>query len=119
MAFHELHDVGRDDLIFSRFMSTSFIDEKEMGQYLTPPEVVRFMVEVGFESLSSPGKQRLLERSSGAGVILDPSCGVGSFLAEATRCFYQHVRRSNPPRIAVEWLSTFVSERIVGVDNAA
>ena len=61
-AFRELHQVGRDDLInevFSRFMSTSFIDEKEMGQYLTPPEIVRFMVQLGV-GLEPRSRRRLL-----------------------------------------------------------
>lgn len=89
-AFRELHKAGRDDLInevFSRFMSTSFVDEKEMGQYLTPPEITRFMVEVGFHALKPEARDRLLDLGTGCGgsIVLDPSCGVGSFLAETIR----------------------------------
>src|SRR5208282_277114 len=90
-AFRELHNAGRDDLInevFSRFMSTSFVDEKEMGQYLTPPEIVRCMVQIGLESLGKNRRATLFDADGGSGFLLDPSCGVGSFLAETIRCVH-------------------------------
>ncbi len=46
--------MGKVDLLndtFGQFLTDSFTDEKELGQYLTPPEVVRFMVELGLQSL--------------------------------------------------------------------
>ncbi|MGH7785187.1 MAG: hypothetical protein ACREO5_15280, partial [Candidatus Binatia bacterium] len=75
-AFSELHKAGRDDLInevFSRFMSTSFVDEKEMGQYLTPTEIVHFMVEIAFHALLPEARRRLLnpKKNGVTGVVLD------------------------------------------------
>jgi len=119
-AFRELHTAGRDDLInevFSRFLSTSFVDEKEMGQYLTPPEVVRFMVDVGLACLSPAARKRLLARG-GRGAILDPSCGVGSFIAEISRRLYNEVRHQKGSTAAADWLSSFVSDKIVGIDKS-
>lgn len=122
-AFRELHLAGRDDLInevFSRFMSTSFVDEKEMGQYLTPPEITRFMVEAGFHALTSEARDRLLnpELISNAGVILDPSCGVGSFLAETIR-FAHGVMRERHGAFAInQWLTRFVEQHVVGIDKS-
>ena len=121
-AFRTLHEAGRDDLInevFSRFMSASFIDEKEMGQYLTPPEVTRFMVQVGFHTLAPETRAQLLdaETCDRAGVILDPSCGVGSFLAESIRFFHEQVREHDPQR-ASEWLARFVAHNVVGIDKS-
>ena len=37
--------------VFGKFLADSFIDEKELGQYLTPPEVVRFMVGIALNAL--------------------------------------------------------------------
>lgn len=121
-AFRSLHEAGRDDLVnevFSRFMSASFVDEKEMGQYLTPPEVVRFMVEVGFHLLTPSARADLMapSRSSDRAVILDPSCGVGSFLAEAVRYLHDTVRETDPAG-SVPWLDDFVSQRVVGIDKS-
>lgn len=119
-AFRELHQTGRDDLInevFSRFMSTSFVDEKEMGQYLTPPEVVRFMVELGYKALSQKERECLLECKEG-GIILDPSCGVGSFLAESIRFFHARVREKNGSKAATKWLRHFLENRVIGIDKS-
>jgi type I restriction-modification system DNA methylase subunit len=122
-SFRALHEAGRDDLInevFSRFMSASFVDEKEMGQYLTPPEITRFMVEVGFHALRPEVRGRLLDGSAGdqGDVILDPSCGVASFLAEAIRFFHAKVRQGGNERRAARWLSWFLSGHVVGIDKS-
>jgi type I restriction-modification system DNA methylase subunit len=122
VAFRALHEAGRNDLInevFSRFMSTSFVDEKEMGQYLTPPEVTRFMVQAGFHALAPKVQARLLDASKceEAGILLDPSCGVGSFLAESIRFFHEKVRERDPQR-AAEWLRRFVTCNVVGIDKS-
>ena len=122
-AFSELHKAGRDDLInevFSRFMSTSFVDEKEMGQYLTPTEIVRFMVEVGFHALRPDVRSRLLDPTinADAGMILDPSCGVGSFLAETIRYFHNAVRQRHDTPAAMRWLKQFVGKHVVGIDKS-
>ncbi|MGJ5151685.1 N-6 DNA methylase [Bradyrhizobium sp. HKCCYLR1023] len=122
-AFRELHEAGRDDLInevFSRFMSTSFVDEKEMGQYLTPPEITRFMVAAGFHALTPDARGRLLnpDLSNNAGVILDPSCGVGSFLAESIRFAHGAMRACYKTSDVNRWLTTFVEEHVVGIDKS-
>lgn len=120
-AFRSLHEAGREDLVnevFSRFMSASFVDEKEMGQYLTPPEVVRFMVEVGFHLMGTATREELTNPSdSGKTVLLDPSCGVGSFLAEAVRYLHEKVRKTHPAD-ASTWLDRFTARRVVGIDKS-
>jgi predicted RNA methylase/transcriptional regulator with XRE-family HTH domain len=121
-ALRALHEVGRDDLInevFSRFMSTSFVDEKEMGQYLTPPEITRFMLEVAHRALLPEVRARLLEVDREPALILDPSCGVGSFLAETIRYFHNEKRREHGDGTGTTaWLEHFVGERIVGIDKS-
>lgn len=57
--------------VFVGFLSSSFHEEKEFAQYMTPVEVVRFMAEAAAHYLphgDTPVK------------VLDPSCGTGSFL---------------------------------------
>jgi type I restriction-modification system DNA methylase subunit len=117
-AFKALHAAGRDDLInevFSRFMSTSFVDEKEMGQYLTPPEIVKFMVELGIQALSKEDRQTLMDHR---GIVLDPSCGVGSLLAETTRVFQKGLLADGDTKAASHWTSRFVSDCVVGFDKS-
>ena len=121
-AFRTLHEAGRDDLInevFSRFMSASFVDEKEMGQYLTPPEVTRFMVQAGFHALAPEVRAQLLDVKGceQAGICLDPSCGVGSFLAEAVRFLHERARERDPGQ-ATEWLGRFIANNGVGLDKS-
>ena len=65
---------------FGHFVRENFRQNIEDAQYMTPPEVVNFMVRIGFESIK-PDK---LEESNEI-VVCDPSCGVGSFLAQFYR----------------------------------
>jgi type I restriction enzyme S subunit len=51
-------------------------------------------------------------------IVLDPSCGVGSFLAETIRYFHGVVRRNSNPRSAERWLRYFVENRVVGIDKS-
>jgi type I restriction enzyme M protein len=123
-ALRQMRRAGELDLLndtFGQFLADSFSDEKELGQYLTPIEVVRFMVRLGLSSLSQEDLAALTDPAAGdeAGVILDPACGVGSFLAETVRALYARRRRATenePEREAlVEHLMRFV---LVGVDKS-
>ena len=71
---------------FGHFVQDSIRHRKEDAQYLTPPEVVAAIVDIGLsdmlEDYSAGGPRREL-------LIADPTCGVGSFLAAA----YCHARR--------------------------
>ncbi len=62
---------------FGHFVRDNFRSNIEDAQYMTPPEVVDFMVSIALEDIESlsnsvPNNSPLL--------ILDPTCGVGSFL---------------------------------------
>lgn len=112
-SFAMLHESGRDDIvneIFSRFMSTSFVDEKEMGQYLSPPEIVRFMVDLGI----GVAGEKIVEH----GVILDPSCGVASFLSSAIRSLHAKARSMYTPEKSALWLSSLMQNRVIGIDKS-
>lgn len=105
---------------FGQFLADSFVDEKELGQYLTPIEVVQFMVrwwlitlsEAELEAWCHP--QRCLEQ----GLILDPSCGVGSFLMEVTRQLHEEVQRRHGPEGLAMWVKNMTTQVLVGIDKS-
>ncbi len=112
-SFATHHESGRDDIvneIFSRFMSTSFVDEKEMGQYLTPPEIVEFMVDLGIRVVG--------EGIVDHGIILDRSCGVASFLSSTIRSLYSKARTKLTKEQTAQWLCFLLSNRVIGIDKS-
>ena len=53
--FIQARTTGQLDIMnhaFGQFLAHTFVDEKELGQYLTPPAVVRTMVRLGLDSLA-------------------------------------------------------------------
>lgn len=103
--------------VFGKFLADSFTDEKQLGQYLTPTEVVRFMVQLAIEEFTEEEISTVLdpERIHEFGHILDPSCGVASFLAEFVRTLHG---RLSEPTIEEAWLNRLLREVIVGVDKS-
>ncbi|MBA7614580.1 hypothetical protein ES703_21846 [subsurface metagenome] len=65
---------------FSHFIRDNFRQNIEDAQYMTPQEVVNFMVDLGINRL----KRKRFTKVNPP-VICDPSCGVGSFLAQFYR----------------------------------
>jgi adenine-specific DNA-methyltransferase len=68
------------------------------GVYYTPPEIVRWIVDLTLGPLLGANLQRPLQ-------ILDPACGAGEFLVEAQR--YVHGRRGG---------SATAADRLQGMD---
>lgn len=102
---------------FGTFLADSFADERSMGQYMTPTEVVDAMVTVGF-ALAGDVVEAWLESDPTTGGIMDPSCGVGSFLVTATRRLIGLKASSNGRVVPEEWLSGLVRDRLLGVDKS-
>lgn len=94
LAF-DLRDAGRPfDILneaFGHFIRDNFRGNVEDAQYMTPPEVVDFMADIALRDIEQHEATRGAQRHW---TILDPSCGVGSFLA----AIYNRARDS-------EWLS--------------
>ena len=106
--------------VFGRFLSDSFVDEKQLGQYLTPTEVVSFMVKLAIQEMSE-NELRILthpEQCREFGFILDPSCGVGSFLTEILRFLHYEVASKNDEWTTRQWLSNMVHDVLVGIDKS-
>lgn len=56
-------------------------ERKELGEYYTPIEVIRYMLdETGYKPSEGIGRQK----------VLDPACGSGGFLTEACERLIQH-----------------------------
>lgn len=70
---------------FGHFVRDNFRSNIEDAQYMTPPEVVDFMVDVVLSDILKDNNGRLPETLR----VLDPSCGVGSFLT----AFYKRASR--------------------------
>ncbi len=106
--------------VFGRFLADSFVEEKQLGQYLTPVEVVRFMVQLGIHSVDRETLDDILDvrKCSEAGVILDPSCGVGSFLAESLRVLSHRVKDRFGQEVLAPWIRAVTQHCIVGIDKS-
>ena len=65
---------------FCHFIRDNFRQNIEDAQYMTPPEAVNYMVDLGIEYL----KNKKFTRAKPP-IVCDPSCGVGSFLAQFYR----------------------------------
>lgn len=104
---------------FGRFLADSFVDEKELGQYLTPSEVVNFMVALALDNLTEQEETWLKEGEfSRYGYVLDPSCGVGSFLTEFARATYAQLVQPNSSDPHESWLLSAASELFTGIDKS-
>ncbi len=66
--------------IFGYFIRDNFRNNIEDAQYMTPPEVVEFMV-----SIAQTLVDKSLSKSKKEFVVMDPTSGVGSFLREFHR----------------------------------
>ncbi len=100
---------------FGKFLSNSFIDEKELGQYLTPSEIVEFMTALALDALTPEETRMLLREDSWSefGFVLDPSCGVASFLTE-------FVRQAHTKLAPAEegWAAAAAGQLVMGVDKS-
>jgi len=103
--------------VFGKFLADSFIDEKELGQYLTPPEAVRFMAGLAIHGLSASELETICDpkRCADFGLVLDPSCGVASFLAEFV---HQLGARIEDPMEREVWLKAMLGRVVVGIDKS-
>ena len=71
---------------FGHFIRDNFRGNIEDAQYMTPPEVTDFMAELALQDISMEGSSS--DDAVQSLTVLDPSCGVGSFLCAV----YQRAR---------------------------
>ena len=106
--------------VFGKFLANSFVDEKQLGQYLTPTEVVRFMVRLAIQDLSELELEKLCNpyECHKFGLILDPSCGVASFLTETLRTLQDEVVKRHEENETKRWIESMVKDVFIGIDKS-
>jgi transcriptional regulator with XRE-family HTH domain len=106
--------------VFGSFLADSFADERQMGQYLTPAEIVDLMVDVGIEFTDEVTIEAWLaaDDSQRRAVVLDPSCGVASFLVSLTRRLLTHKSQHADHEAVQAWLERFVAGSLAGIDKS-
>lgn len=96
--------------IFGKFLTDSFVDEKQLGQYLTPQEIVSFAINLYFSDIDV---SEVVKEDSG--FVLDPSCGVGSFLTAYVDKVYKEMEGDKERK---NILRDIVENRIIGIDKS-
>lgn len=124
-AGHRLTDGSLSDFdvlneSFGHFVRDSFRNNTEDAQYMTPAEVVSAMVEMAFADIEADAST--MQRVLGAPpddpfIVLDPTCGVGSFLVEGLRRVLRVVERSMPPADASRRLAVLRDRCVIGQDK--
>jgi type I restriction-modification system DNA methylase subunit len=119
-AFKNLEGFDIINNVFGAFLVDSFVDEKQLGQYLTPTEVVKFMVQIALLDMSQEELALLCNPRSCTdfGLILDPSCGTASFLTELLKTLYVRMLSNYPHQEVSSWVEKMVSEVIIGIDKS-
>ena len=107
LAF-ELRDNGHPfDILneaFGHFVRDNFRSNIEDAQYMTPPEVTDFMAALALHDLRAV---RSVENDAeGTLTVLDPSCGVGSFLG----AIYQRVQ--NEQQFDSKYLKLYGQDKV-------
>ncbi|MBI4646856.1 MAG: N-6 DNA methylase [Bacteroidia bacterium] len=99
--------------VYENYLKDLYLDEKK-GQYFTDPLIVEFMLDqIGY---SSENLKKRYAKDKDSISIIDPSCGSGTFLYNATHrlvdTFFENTEKSS---MLVEKL---VNENIFGLDIA-
>jgi len=106
---------------FGHFVRDSFRNHMEDAQYMTPQEVVEAMADIALADIEAdPGALKRLLGASEADpfLVLDPTCGVGSFLVEALRRMLAIAKSRGEAPAAIEALNnTYRSACIRGQDK--
>jgi type I restriction enzyme S subunit len=123
VAWSKITSLTRIDLfneIFGKFLANSFVDEKELGQYLTPIEMSRFMVRLSIQNLSNEEFNTLTDpnKCKNFGYILDPSCGAGSFLVEIVHQVLPIVIKKHGKEKANAWIENMGKYVLCGIDKS-
>lgn len=79
---------------FGHHVRDNFRNHTEDAQYMTPPEVVNFMVDIGIELTG-----RCSAQDGETFIVADPSCGVGSFLTRWRSVHRQTFGRGLPRKM--------------------
>lgn len=99
--------------VYENYLKDLYLDEKK-GQYFTDPLVVDFMLEqIGY---TAANLKKRFAKDKGSLSIIDPSCGSGTFLYNATNrlveAFFDNTEKSS------RLIEELVNENVFGLDIA-
>lgn len=100
---HDFHE------LFVTFIASSFHEEKEFAQYMTPREVVDFMVRVGLS---------LIDIKDRHPVVLDPSCGTASFLMSFAEIYAEKLELTTSAEFSRSWVERDAGDHLIGIDTS-
>ena len=120
LAFKKKEGIDILNDVFGTFLIDSFIDEKQLGQYLTPTEVVKFMIQMAVRDMSEEELSHLCnpDLCTGFGLILDSSCGTASFLTELLKVLYNRMLDTYSHDEVCVWVEKMVNDVIIGIDKS-
>lgn len=99
--------------VYENYLKDLYLDEKK-GQYFTDPQVVEFMLnEIGYTKANI--KNRYTENKDSISII-DPSCGSGTFLYNATNILVEAFFEGTDPTSKLT--EQLVNDNIFGFDIA-
>lgn len=86
---------------FGHFVRDNFRNHKEDAQYMTPIEVVDAMIDISLSDIfkDSQSKNNLLSSQKDSFIVLDPTCGVGTFVTRAAEKIEDFLNKQNIPNL--------------------
>lgn len=82
---------------FGHFVRDNFRNHKEDAQYMTPVEVTDAMLEIALSDIlkDSKAKENLFSQKKDSFIVVDPTCGVGTFLVRASQKIKEVIENSD------------------------
>lgn len=101
---------------FGHFVRENFRNNKEDAQYMTPAEIAIPVLEMVFSDFQ---KEHYFERADyGSFTIMDPTCGVGTLLIEASRQYIRYINSLNLPETQKkDSIAHFLEVGMIGQDK--
>lgn len=101
---------------FGHFVRENFRNNKEDAQYMTPAEIAIPVLEMIFSDFQ---KEHYFEKVDYKSfTIMDPTCGVGTLLIEASRQYVRYISKLNlPDAKETELITQFLETGMVGQDK--
>lgn len=113
------NEISKFDIInecFGHFVRENFRNNKEDAQYMTPAEIAIPVLEMIFSDFQ---KEHYFEKTDfDSFTIMDPTCGVGTLLIEASKQYIRYITKLNLPEAKKNKLITqFLKTGMIGQDK--
>lgn len=99
---------------FGHFVRENFRNNKEDAQYMTPAEIAIPILNMIFHDFECDGYFDIVDAEHFT--VMDPTCGVGTLLIEASRHYIEAIREKSPTDTD-EGISHFLKHGMIGQDK--